>query len=116
MKMAFLEMRYYSEALHRRIAFNVLLPEMPKKDKGAGLPNVESYKTLYLFHGLSGDCSDWIRKSGIELYAEKYGIYRIIRGFLIINCSIGYSHGQGAFLTKKHFLFRLSDRTKCAPP
>ena len=74
MKMAFLEMRYYSEALRRRIAFNVLLPEMPKKDKGAGLPNVESYKTLYLFHGLSGDCSDWIRKSGIELYAEKYGI------------------------------------------
>ena len=34
MKMAFLEMRYYSEALRRRIAFNVLLPEIPKKDKG----------------------------------------------------------------------------------
>ncbi len=74
MKLAFFEMHYYSEALRRRITLNVLLPEIPKKDKGAGLPDVESYKTLYLFHGLSCDYSDWIRKSNIERYAEKYGI------------------------------------------
>ena len=29
---------------------------------------------LYLLHGLSGDCYDWIRYTSIERYAKSYGI------------------------------------------
>ena len=72
--MAFLELNYYSESLRRRVTVNVLLPEIDKKADGVGAPDCESYKTLYLFHGLTGNRSDWIRKSSIERYAEKYKI------------------------------------------
>lgn len=71
--MAFFEMHYYSEALRRRVVLNVLLPEKAKKATGAGCPDGK-YKTVYLFHGLTGDYSDWIRKSNIERYAEKRGL------------------------------------------
>lgn len=71
--MAFFEMHYYSMALRMQVALNVILPEIPKKAEGVGAPE-GSYKTLYLLHGLSGDCSAWTRKSSIERYAEEHGI------------------------------------------
>ena len=63
--MAFFEMHYYSMALRQSVALNVILPEIPKKQEGAGAP-AGTYKTLYLLHGLSGDCTAWTRKSSIE--------------------------------------------------
>lgn len=72
--MAFLEMNYYSKALHKCIVLNVILPETAKRDSGVGAPNVESYKTLYLYHGRSGDHTVWIRRSNIERYAATYNL------------------------------------------
>lgn len=72
--MALLEMNYYSEALKCVVPVSVILPEIPKNNPGAGAPDVESYKTLYLFHGLSGDHTVWMRRSNIERYAGKYNI------------------------------------------
>ncbi len=72
--MAFLEFNYYSKALAKRVTVNVILPEVNKKVEGIGLGDVAEYKTLYLFHGLSQNHTDWMRKSSIERYAE---IYRI---------------------------------------
>ena len=72
--MAFLEFNYYSKALTKHITVNVILPEANKKLEGIGLGDRESYKTLYLFHGLSQNHTDWMRKSSIERYADKYGI------------------------------------------
>jgi len=72
--MALLNINYYSKALKKRTPVNVILPEKAKTEKGAGIPEVESYKTLYLLHGLSGDHTDWVRWSRIETYASQYGI------------------------------------------
>ncbi len=72
--MAFLEFNYYSKALSRRVSVNVLLPEVNKKAEGIGIGNKAGYKTLYLFHGLSGNRTDWMRRSSIERYADKYDI------------------------------------------
>lgn len=71
--MALLEMNYYSDALKMTTTVNVLLPEKPKKAPGAGAPE-GTYKTLYLYHGLTGDHTAWLRKSCIERYAAEYGI------------------------------------------
>lgn len=72
--MAFLEMNYYSKALCKCVAVNVILPEVAKQDLGAGAPDLESYKTLYLYHGLSGDHTVWMRRSNIERYAADYNL------------------------------------------
>ncbi len=72
--MAFLEFNYYSKALTKRITVNVLLPEVNKSCEGVGIGDIKEYKTLYLYHGLSGNRTDWMRRTSIESYAEKYGI------------------------------------------
>lgn len=74
--MAFLEFGYYSRALAKSVNVNILLPENAQGEPNApaGIPDVESYKTLYLLHGLTGDYTDWIKRSNIEQYARKYGI------------------------------------------
>ena len=72
--MAFLEFNYYSKALSKRITLNVILPEVGKMKDGVGIGDINDYKTLYLFHGLSGNRTDWMRRSSIERYIDKYGI------------------------------------------
>ena len=74
--MAFMEFSYYSRALMKTVNVNVLLPEIDQHipNAPAGIPDVESYKTLYLLHGLTGDYTHWIKRSNIEQYAHKYGI------------------------------------------
>ena len=65
--MATFEMHYKSEALRSSVTVNVILPEYPQNEE-------KSFKTLYLLHGLSGDCFDWIRYTSIERYATDHGI------------------------------------------
>ncbi|MBQ8893670.1 MAG: esterase family protein [Clostridia bacterium] len=77
--MAFLEMTFYSKALMQNVPVNILLPERSKKEDGSGAPE-GTYKTLWLLHGLSGNHTDWIRKSSIERYASEYGIAVVMPG------------------------------------
>ena len=65
--MALFEMHYKSEALKSNVTVNVILPEYPKNEE-------KGLKVLYLLHGLSGDCYDWIRYTSIERYAKSHGI------------------------------------------
>jgi len=71
--MATLEFHFYSKALKRVTTVNVILPEIHKQAEGVGRPE-GTYKTLYLLHGLSGDHTNWLRKTSIERYANTYGI------------------------------------------
>jgi len=54
--MAFCTYHYFSQALGRQTAANVLLP-----DTGEG-----PYPVLYLLHGLSDDYTMWMRRSSVE--------------------------------------------------
>lgn len=58
--MSFLELRYFSNALGKHTAANVILPEV-------GEP---PYPTLYLLHGLSDDHTAWARNTSIERYVS----------------------------------------------
>ena len=72
--MAFFEMHYHSDALKMGVTVNVILPEKAKTLIGMTAEGSSTYKTLYLFHGLSDDHSIWMRRTSIERYAADYGI------------------------------------------
>lgn len=69
--MAFCELRYHSDALGRAVSVNVVLPENAKTLIGMNTGVDETYKTLYLLHGLSDDHTIWERRTSIERYATE---------------------------------------------
>ena len=71
--MALLHMHLYSTALGSSSEVNIILPENPKGVLPIGQPE-ETYKTLWLLHGLNGDHNSWIRETAIEAYVKKYKI------------------------------------------
>lgn len=72
--MAFFEMKYHSDALGIGVSVNVILPEKAKTLIGMTAKGEGTYKTLYLYHGLSDDHSIWMRRTSIERYAADRGI------------------------------------------
>ena len=72
--MAFCELRYHSDALGCAVSVNVILPENAKTLIGMTTGAGETYKTLYLLHGLSDDHTIWERRTSIERYATERGI------------------------------------------
>lgn len=67
--MAFFELRYYSKALRIDVTVNVILPEIEKQDEGIG-NLTDTYKTVWLLHGLNGNQNSWIKNTAIERYAR----------------------------------------------
>ena len=72
--MAFCELKFHSDALGRAVSANVILPESAKTLIGMSTGASETYKTIYLLHGLSDDHTIWSRRTSIERYASEYGI------------------------------------------
>lgn len=72
--MAFCELRFHSDSLGRAVSVNVILPENASTLIGMNTGAGESYKTLYLLHGLSDDHTIWERRTSIERYATELGI------------------------------------------
>lgn len=63
--MAHLQVDFYSDALCMACRMHVLLPEAAPRG---------GVRTLYLLHGMSDDCSTWMRRTAIERYAEEKGL------------------------------------------
>lgn len=84
--MAFLELRYFSNALQKHTAANVILPEV-------GEP---PYPTLYLLHGLSDDHTAWARNTSIERYVSQLPLIVVMpdggRGFYL-DADQGFAFG-----------------------
>ena len=67
--MAVIHCEFNSETLGFDASMKVILPQGPRAKTSDGrLP------TLYLLHGLSDDCSAWLRRTSIERYALPYGV------------------------------------------
>ena len=60
--MAFCELHYFSSALEKQTACNVIIPEMP--DHAGPFP------VFYLLHGLSDDYTIWQRRTSIGRYVQ----------------------------------------------
>ena len=63
--MAFLHLEFNSAALQMVTGVDIILP-----DTGA----LSAVPTVYLFHGLSDNCSCWCRYTSCERYAKEYGV------------------------------------------
>ena len=59
--MAFCELKYFSPALQKHTAANILLPQGKFKPP---------YSVFYLLHGLSDDHTRWMRQTSIERYVD----------------------------------------------
>ena len=66
--MALIYMHLSSAALNSAAEVNIILPENLKGN------TQNTYKTLWLLHGLSGDHNSWIRETAIERYVRNYKI------------------------------------------
>lgn len=60
--MAIIDVDFKSEALMRNVKFKVILPIEENFDN--------KFKTLYLLHGMFGNCDDWIRYTNIVSLAK----------------------------------------------
>lgn len=72
--MAFLTLNFHSDALGMASELSVILPESAKTRIGMEGERADTFKTLYLLHGLSDDNTIWARRTSIERYAARYGI------------------------------------------
>ena len=67
--MALLQVNFFSDSLCRQAIFNAVIPigkpkDAPKREK-------RPFKTLYLFHGLTGNYTDWVTHTRIAYLAEE---------------------------------------------
>ena len=74
--MAFMNLKFYSEALGMQTEVYVVIPQRQTNGEIGVSTKAEDqkYKCLYLLHGLSDDHSIWLRRTSIERYASEYGI------------------------------------------
>lgn len=74
--MAFMNLKFYSEALGMQTEVYVVIPQRQTQGEIgiSSRPIGRKYKCLYLLHGLSDDHSIWLRRTSIERYASEYGI------------------------------------------
>lgn len=67
--MALLQINFVSRTLKRTVPLTVVLPV--DKIFGESPREVKPFKTLYLLHGLLGNCTDWLCNTRIQQWAEE---------------------------------------------
>ncbi len=75
--MAFIDLKIYSESLGMETDVFVVIPQRSTRGQIGtenGGADAQSYKCLYLLHGLTDDQTIWMRRTSIERYASEYGI------------------------------------------
>ena len=63
--MAYFKVEYFSEALHRRTTFDVLIPNDLREPSEYG---DRPMKTLFLLHGYTGNAENWVPAGLPEKY------------------------------------------------
>jgi len=85
--MALLELDFRSQALGYHEEVVVTLPDRP-----ADTP----YPVLWLYHGANQDCTEWLRQTSIERYANK-------RGIAVVMPTVSNGHGMDMVHGMKYF-------------
>jgi putative tributyrin esterase len=67
--MAQLQVDFFSKKLKRHVTIKAVIPN---DSDHPGRENPEGIRTLYLLHGYTGNCTDWLTETQIQEYAAKY--------------------------------------------
>ena len=68
--MAIIQVNFMSNTLWRTVPIQVILP-VDKLTPDGKLTEPKKFKTLYLMHGLLGNCTDWVSGTRIQRWAEE---------------------------------------------
>lgn len=97
--MAFLDVHAFSDALGLQVNYYVLLPQQTQRQIGVdGGEKRETYRTLWLLHGLSDDHTIWLRRTSIERYAAA-------KNLAVVMPAAGRSFYQDMATGAKHWTF-----------
>ena len=121
--MAFLQLNFFSEALHVATQVYVIMPEPNQGIGVSAAATGELPKVLYLLHGYTDDHTIWMRRTSIERYAASHNLAVImpaVNHSFYTNEAIGEKYWD--FVAEElpaamHRFFRLSaspDRTYVA--
>ena len=117
--MAFLQVSYQSAVLRRTVPFWVYLPSGSMEDVMQGkdpFANRQPFPTLYLLHGIFGDCTDWMMQTRVQQYADAHRLAVVCpsgeNGFYTDNKNSNfYAQYIGQELVKAtRYMFNLSDK------
>lgn len=73
--MALLQVNHFSEKLRMQMPLVAILPQPTQGQIGINsTERTGDVPVLWLLHGLSDDQTTWLRRTRIDVYAEKYGI------------------------------------------
>lgn len=115
--MAVIDVNFFSNALARQVSIKAIIPFDGPVFPGRPAKENKPFKTIYLLHGLFGDYTDWLVKSRVALFAEKYNLAVIMpsgdNGFYVDHESSVNYYGEyiGKELVEEtRKLFHLSDK------
>ncbi len=101
--MAYIQCSFFSQTLKFSTNIGVIIPS-PNSDEifnhtnpGYFEPGIK-YQTVYLLHGGYGDCSDWMRWTSIERYAQE-------RKVAVVMPSAGNSFYQDMYRGEQYFTY-----------
>ncbi|MBQ7645680.1 MAG: esterase family protein [Clostridia bacterium] len=66
--MALMHVDFYSESLGYNVNCEVIIPQQSRTLIGMETSRGETFRTLYLLHGYSDDCTIWQRRTSVERY------------------------------------------------
>jgi putative tributyrin esterase len=73
--MALLRCDFFSDVLEVGTSMTVVLPQASEEQVGVTASTRDGdFPVLYLLHGLSDDCTGWLRYTSIERYAGEHGL------------------------------------------
>jgi putative tributyrin esterase len=72
--MAIVDVNFFSEALMRQVTYKAVIPTDSPDIKGANANHFKPFKTLYLLHGIMGNCTDWLIRTRIAELAQKHNV------------------------------------------
>lgn len=90
--MAYLEINLYSEVLNLEIPVSIILPQPTPGAEGP-------FRTLWLYHGSTGDHTLWARYTNLERYARERGLAVVIpTGHKSLFTNMAHGQAYGTFL------------------
>lgn len=100
--MSILSYDFESVCLQNNTHLTVILPDKPRaQTPGQFYRSDRKYKVLWLLHGTFGDCTDWVRKTNIEMYACERDLVVVMPSALNSN----YSNWDGFMMGFRMFDF-----------